>query len=102
MSQHIEPHTKGSSQFHPDSLFAAWESGQKTLPKDNDLRSSIISTFNLPPNDDYIYHATASVTLSQVQTAINHGGDSGLHAWYLDQEAKPVNHLTPRSTIPKA
>lgn len=92
MSKHTRAYTEGSSQFEPDSLFAAWEFGQKTLPNDNDLRSSIISTFNLPPNDDYIYHATASVTLSQVQTAINHGGDSGLHAWYLDDEGNPVNH----------
>ena len=102
MSKHTRAYTEGSSQFDPDSIFAAWESGQRTLPNDNDLRTSILSTFNLPPDDDYTYHATASVTLSQVQTAINHGGDSGLHAWYLDEEGKAVNLPPPQSTISTA
>ena len=91
-SQHTHVYTEGSSQFDPDGLFNAWESSQKTLPEDNDLRSSIISTFHLTPSDDYVYHATASVTLAQVQGAIKHGGGSGLHAWYLDGEGKPVRH----------
>ena len=91
-SQHTHVHTEGSSQFDPDGLFNAWERDQKALPEDNDLRSSIISTFHLPPSDDYVYHATASVTLAQVQAAIKHGRGSGLHEWYLDGEGKPVRH----------
>lgn len=83
--------TKGASQFEPDALFDAWSKGQKSLPENDDLKSSIISTFNLPHNDSYVYHATASVTLSQVQEAINHGGQAGLHAWYPDEEGNPMS-----------
>jgi hypothetical protein len=93
-SQQIRARTEGSSQFDPDVLFRAWEKGQKTLPENNDLRSSIIVTFGLAPSDDYVYHATASVTLGQVQRAINHGAGSGLHSWYLSEEGKLVRqHL---------
>ena len=79
-----------NSMLEPDTLFEAWSKGQKSLPESDDFKSSIISTFNLPHDDSYVYHATASVTLSQVQEAINHGGKSGLHAWYLNDEGKPV------------
>ena len=82
--------TKGSSHFDPDALFEAWNTTQNSLPENDDLKSSIISTFNLPHNDSYVYHATASVTLSQAQEAIKHGNKAGLHAWYLDDEGKPV------------
>lgn len=83
--------TEEASHFEPDILFESWNKGQSYLPKDEDLRSSIISTFNLPHNDSYVYHATASVTLLQAQQAINHGEKAGLHAWYLDSEGKPVS-----------
>ena len=86
----MKARTKGSFQFEPDALFESWTQSQKILPENNDFKSSIISTFNLPQNDSYVYHATASVTLSQVQAAIDHGGKSGLHAWYLDEEGAPV------------
>jgi len=89
-SQQVGPRTEGASSFEPDALFEAWANGQRTLPENNDLRSSIISTFKLPQNDNYVYHASASVTLAQVQAAINHGGGSGLRAWYLDAEGNPV------------
>ena len=90
-SKSMPAHTEGSSQFDPGDFFNAWENGQKTLPEDNGLRTSILSTFHLAPSDDYVYHATASVTLAQVQMAINHGGESGLHAWYIDDEGKQVS-----------
>ena len=89
--------TIGAFQFEPDVIFESWKNGQKDLPKNDDLKSSIISTFDLPNNDGYIYHATASVTLSQVQEAINHGGKAGLHAWYLSEEGEPVS-LSPVTT----
>ena len=60
------------------------------LPKENDLRSSIIAAFNLSSNDSYVYHAIASVTLAQVQEAIAVGGEHELHAWYLDDSGEPV------------
>ena len=85
-----QPCTEGASYFDPDGLFEKWAAGPKTLPEDNDLRSSIISTFSLPQNDSYVYHAIASVTLSQVQAAISHGGESGLHRWYFDHEGQLV------------
>ena len=84
--------TEGASHFEPDALFEAWGKDRKSLPDNDDLKSSIISTFNLPHNDGYVYHATASVTLSQVQEAIDHGSEAGLHAWYLDDEGKPVRY----------
>lgn len=56
----------------------------------NDLRSAILTTFSLLQNDSYIYHAIASVTLAQVQQAIEYGGKNGLHAWYIDEDGKPV------------
>ena len=93
--QFPQAHTEGSSRFDPDALLEAWGKGQKALPENNGLRSSIISTFSLPLDDNYVYHATASVTLSQVQTAINHGDQSGLHAWYLDSHRTPVCRLHP-------
>lgn len=83
---------EGSSRFEPDTLFEAWSKDHKHLPENDDFKSSIITTFNLPHNDSYVYHATASVTLSQVQEAINHGGKAGLHAWYLDDEGRPVRN----------
>lgn len=82
--------TQGASHFEPDTLFEAWSKDKERLPENDDLRSSIISVFNLPHNDSYVYHAVASVTLTQVQEAITHGGQAGLHTWYLDDEGKAV------------
>ena len=84
------PRTTGAKDFDPDALFRTWKDGQKSLPVNHNLRSSILATFNLPQNDKYIYHAIASVTLEQVQQAIEHGGENGLHAWYIDGNAQPV------------
>ena len=86
--------TVGSKDFQPNQLFgdkALIDSYHSHL-NNNDFRTAIITAFHLPPNDDYIYHATASVTLSQVQTAINAGSSHGLHDWYLDSNSKPNGH----------
>ncbi|KAL8998390.1 MAG: hypothetical protein Q9169_002518 [Polycauliona sp. 2 TL-2023] len=91
------PHTKapraqttGSAHFDPDALFTSWATDSKSLiPQGNDLRSSIIAAFDLAQSDNYVYHAVASVTLAQVQDAINHGGERGLHAWYPDEAGNP-------------
>ena len=82
--------TIGAAQFDPDEFFKAWATRPPTLSESEDLRSLIITAFDLPHNDSYVYHAIASVTLAQVQQAIRHGGEAGLHAWYLDEEGKPV------------
>ncbi|CAF9933663.1 MAG: hypothetical protein HETSPECPRED_008733 [Heterodermia speciosa] len=81
--------TTGSANWAPDVFFETWESS-KSLPKDDDLRTSITSAFNLSNRDSYVYHAIASVTLSEVQEAIENGNENGLHAWYLDAEGKAI------------
>ncbi|KAL8970527.1 MAG: hypothetical protein Q9197_003769 [Variospora fuerteventurae] len=81
--------TIGSAQFEPDTFFDTWAKDPGSLlPLDNDLRSSISTAFNLPESDNYVYHAVASVTLKQVQEAIEHGGQNGLHAWYTEGSGK--------------
>jgi len=82
-------HTTGSAQFDPDAFFERWAS-EHNLPEGRDLRSSIINAFNLPSNDHFVYHAIASVTLTDVQQAISGGAQHGLHAWYLNEDGKPV------------
>lgn len=84
--------TTGSAKWEPDNFFEAWGTF-KPLPKNDDLRASIISAFNLSNQDSYVYHAIASVTLSEVQQAISTGSENGLHAWYLDNEGKVVRHI---------
>lgn len=86
------PHTVGAASFDPDAFFDAWSSNA-SLPQNNDFRTSIVNAFNLKFDDDYVYHATAAVTLAQVQTAINYGGQRELHAWYRDEEGRPVSPL---------
>lgn len=81
--------TIGSVGFIPDNFFQTWTSS-KTITSGLDLRSSIIDAFNLSNNDHYVYHAIASVTLSQVQEAIDHGAKHGLHAWYIGDDGEPV------------
>ncbi|KAL8719494.1 MAG: hypothetical protein Q9225_003503 [Loekoesia sp. 1 TL-2023] len=82
--------TNGSIHFDPDAFFQSWIGDPSALlPQNNDLRSSIISAFNLAQSDNYVYHAIASVTLAQVQEAIEHGAENGLHAWYPDASGKP-------------
>jgi len=91
------PRTRGASSFNPDAFFTSWTQ-TPTLPVDNDLKTSIIKTFNLAHNDTYTYHAIASVTLSQVQEALSHSNSAGLHDWYRDEEGNPV--LNPTHTSP--
>ena len=62
------------------------------LEKD-DFRKAIVTAFNLNENDGYVYRAIASVTLEQVQLAIDAGGANGLHRWYVDTEGKSVNPI---------
>ena len=86
------PYCAGSASFNPERFFSAWQEGKISAPADksNDLRTSIRTAFDLPENDPYVYHAIASVTLAQVQTAVNSGAEYGLHSWYRDGEGQPV------------
>lgn len=89
--------TIGSKAFHPEALFedeALLDEARSHLLR-NDLKTAVITAFRLPKEDEYVYHATASVTLSQVQTAIHAGPSHGLHDWYLDTESKPLGHPPP-------
>ncbi|KAF2101170.1 hypothetical protein NA57DRAFT_35882 [Rhizodiscina lignyota] len=81
-----KPHTVGSASFDPDKFFDEWTS--ERAPQGNNLQTAVIDAFNLKSTDDYVYHAIASVTLPQVQSAINHGASNGMHAWYLYDDAK--------------
>ena len=81
--------TTGSVGFEPDSFLEKW-TASKPLPEQDNLRASITKAFDLPSNDHYVYHAVASVTLSQVQEAIRVGSEHGLHAWYLDDNGESV------------
>ena len=83
--------TTGSADFDPEKYFQNWS--RELLPQHNDLQTSLKKSFSLPRNDNYVYHAIASVTLSQVQDAISIGGEHGLHAWYLDGTGQPVKYL---------
>jgi hypothetical protein len=83
--------TEDSTTFSPDGYFEAWEKGTFTAPQDNDFRSFILSTFGLPVDDTYTYAAVAEVSLAQAQQYIEYGGQNGLHAWYRDDQGKPVS-----------
>jgi hypothetical protein len=82
------PHTVGSSSFDPDAFFEQWD--EAVVPHDNDLKKCILRSFKLKQDDDYEYHAIATVTLNQVQSAINAGGRNGMHAWYRDENGFQV------------
>ncbi|RDA91208.1 hypothetical protein CP533_3382 [Ophiocordyceps camponoti-saundersi (nom. inval.)] len=45
--------------------------------------------FCLPSSDGYTYHATASVSLDEAQTAVGLGRANGLHAWYRADDGSP-------------
>ncbi|UQC83036.1 uncharacterized protein CLUP02_08526 [Colletotrichum lupini] len=57
----------------------------------NDLHAAAVVTFNLPERDTYVYHAMTAVRLAEVQRVVSMGGVNGLHAWYRDEEGKPLD-----------
>lgn len=90
------PRCEGSSNFDPEAYFKSWPSSPGT--QNDDLETLIKQTFGLSASDSYVYHAVASVTLGEVQRAIGHGGQLGLHAWYLDEQGKQVLLRLPQRT----
>ncbi len=80
--------TVDSKDFYPDQFLNTWHPAG--IPQNNDLRTAIVKSFRLKQTDDYVYHAIASVTLSQVQVAIDHGNVNGMHAWYRDIAGQQV------------
>ncbi|KIW00133.1 uncharacterized protein PV09_08311 [Verruconis gallopava] len=81
--------TIGSSHFDPVRFLESWNASTRA-PQNNDLRAAIMNAFGLKPTDDYVYHAIASVTLAQVQVAIDHGSANGMHAWYRDEAGQQI------------
>ncbi|KAG8529736.1 uncharacterized protein KY384_005217 [Bacidia gigantensis] len=91
-----KPYATGSKGFDPDDFLAQWPKKAQALSK-HDFRSSIIDNFNLPHNDSYVYHAIASVTLSQVQEATNHGREANLHACSDDLTSAALARAPPQA-----
>jgi hypothetical protein len=84
--------TVGSRTFNPDEFFNAWP---KTVVgiKDASFEDFILDAFGINIPDDYVYYASASVSLQQVQKAIDAGDARGLHAWYQDENGIKVSVL---------
>lgn len=93
------PYTSGSPSFNPDTVYAEdLNSPSSTVQqclKVHGLWPAISYLFALPEDDAYVYHATASVTLEQVQKAILAGNAQGLHDWYLDSDGEAIGHPSP-------
>jgi hypothetical protein len=87
------PYTIGTSSFDPNEFIRSWDS-INSVPLNNDFRDAIIRAFRLPSDDNYVYHAVASVTLPQVQSAIDAGRANGLCAWYRDGANNEVHMIS--------
>ena len=85
--------TEGSTNFDPLQFFDAWSKEEINAPYDNNFRKFIIKAFGLSARDDYVYKATAEVTLLHAQTYLEFGAQGGLHAWYRDAEGQAVRSL---------
>ncbi|ETN41667.1 uncharacterized protein HMPREF1541_03603 [Cyphellophora europaea CBS 101466] len=87
----IPASTIGAPSFDPSTLLDPSNPLLPTAlshlqPPHNDLRLALLTLFSLPASagDTYTYHATASVTLPQVQSAVAAGPAHGLLDWYVD------------------
>ena len=93
--------TTDSKSFDPERFLEDWfqiDRAKTSLVDSDDpdgFRKCIIAAFGLPENDEFVYHATASVTLSDVQKALNAGSTNGLHTWYKDEKGEPVGRVLP-------
>ncbi|CCF38855.1 hypothetical protein CH063_02001 [Colletotrichum higginsianum] len=90
----------GSPTFRPDEYAddaARRERANELLTRD-DLYGATVVSFNLPAADTYVYHAMTAVRLAEVQRVVAMGGVNGLHAWYRDDEGKPLDP-PPRADI---
>lgn len=95
------PFTVGTSNFDPDRLSTDGDLQARVhevLAK-NDLAEAIKVAFNLPKKDSYKYRATTTVTLDQVQSAVNAGPSNGLHAWYLKEEPSDTDDASTKKVL---
>ncbi|KAI5464564.1 hypothetical protein BGZ63DRAFT_481895 [Mariannaea sp. PMI_226] len=82
-----------SPSFNPNELIRDADRQKLALNwliKERDLYNASRVLLQLPEKDMYTYHAIASVKLSQVQGVMRLGGVNGLHAWYHDEDRKPI------------
>ncbi|KAL0937814.1 uncharacterized protein CTRU02_207545 [Colletotrichum truncatum] len=87
-------HCVGAPEFDPDAYVKDTPRREKAIEllAQNNLYSAINVSFSIDPKrDTYVYHAMTSVRLAQVQGIVNMGGENGLHAWYRDDEGKPLD-----------
>lgn len=90
--------TDGSKTWSPSYLFSTEGQNEDLWNKihshlnSNELKSAIVTAFKLPPGDNFTYHASASVNLSQAEASIHAGRANGLHTWYI--ERKPEASVT--------
>jgi hypothetical protein len=85
------PSSVGWPNFDPDIFIQDWNNTLIPTSKDKSFEECIKRAFGLKNKDHYVYHAIASVTLEQVQSAIKVGSRNGMHAWYRDEEGKQVS-----------
>ena len=81
----VPPHCVGNPNFDPSKAFADTENYEKALRalnEDSDFDKAIRTWFGIPDEDDYVYHAVASVTLRQAQRAVEVAREKGLCLWY--------------------
>ena len=83
----------GSPSFSPDEIIANQDKHQKAREHlaQNNLYEASRALLGFPAQDSYVYHATASVKLAEVQKVVNFGGVNGLHAWYRNEDGTPVS-----------
>lgn len=83
----------GSAGFDPSAAASddTLQAQIDELLKKDDLLGASRVLFKLPNNDDYVYHANASVSLAQVQHIVQLGGVNGLHNWYKMTDGTPVS-----------
>ena len=72
--------------FDPDTFISRWSKGELQPPDDRDLGSTIKEAFKLKPNDNYVYHAVASVSLEDMRRYLSAGDVGMLQAWYFEED----------------
>ncbi|KAK4192543.1 hypothetical protein QBC35DRAFT_424201 [Podospora australis] len=80
---------EGNPKFDPAAAVQErdnHERAMKVLNERNAFDEAIRIRFGIGAADGYVYHAVASVTLSQVQRAVAVGRAHGMHDWYEDFE----------------
>lgn len=81
---------EGNPRFDPAVAIQDRENHERAirvLNEKNAFDEAIRVWFGVPERDGYVYHAVASVMLSQVQRAVEAGRRFGMHDWYREDDA---------------